>query len=443
MGGSTARRRAVAAGLALVGAFAIAVGVASAPAAPVDPRLTCNPDGVERAPSVTVVEAVVKPVGAADWQAWPSTVLICSSESQAIGPLPTGAAVRFRYVSEDGQLTGSDVRAAMPPGTRYRLRLQTSASLEPMTSLSGWIANPEFTISGRDVTIEGDVVETLIAGSGDDPSTRPCPPAGTQGNVSVDLLMRPRVLEVPGTVYYNSDGIVYGTNAWMYGHPTISSAGLFFSITGCGDADPSTKEGFAHGFLPAARLAEMGIPQATFETAPPEAIDGFLQMLNNSVPDGGAVFSRVTRGGVIGAAFEYRTSYSAHELGVRPDADNLNAIRVCAALGKPVASSAGAEGRTVVTCSAKLRYIKRPAWALSGSKGAKRRTATLEFAATTGVRYRVSAVKGATTRTGTCVVKKGVGRCTVRLVGKGRWAVAVTPTKGDLVGEVVRRSFTL
>ncbi len=409
---------------ATAAACVAAPGVATASSDPV-----CNKDGQVRPDFVSVSEAVWKPAGEADWRPFPTAVHVCDYDGSS-GPM---TAVEIQFVTPTG---GGALGDHMPAGSRFRLSLRTTDSRDPVQRVSGIFGNPDVTFRGRDLVVEGDVASQRLpdAWNGEEPvCTLP-------SRADVSLTLQSNYEFAPGTVAYKQQGLVMGTNAARVGLLTVSSAGIFFTIAGCGDGDPSTKEGFADGFIPGDLLVDLGLPAGTLESAPPEAIDGFLQLLKDKTVDGSAVFARATRGGVLGVTFRFRTSYSKHDVDVRLDDQNLKAIKKCNFAGAPVSYSFAGD-RTVVTCSAPLRLVTKGKWKLIGKKKSRLRIASLAFTTTPGAVYRVKATRGRVERAGTCKAKGPQGPCTVRLVGRGKWTVSVTSIKEGIEGDVVTRRY--
>lgn len=400
-----------------------APGVATASSDPV-----CNKDGQARPDFMSVSEAVWKPVGAADWRPFPTAVHVCDYDASS-GPI---TAFNVHLVVPLGEVLADH----MPVGSRFRLSMRTTDARDPVHRVSGLFGDPDVTFRGRDLVVEGDVVAVRLPHEyvGDEPV------CSSPARASVSLTLQSGQEFAAGSIAYRQQGLVMGTNAARVGLLTVSGAGIFFSIAGCGDGDPSTKEGFADGFIPGAFLEELGLPAGTLESAPPEAIDGFLQLLKDKTVDGSAVFARATRGGVLGVTFQFRTSYSKHDIDVRLNDQNLRAIKKCNFAGAPVSYSVAGD-RTVVTCSATLRLVTKGKWKLTGKKKSRLRIASLAFTTTPGAFYRVKATRGRVERAGTCKAKGAQGTCTVRLVGRGKWTVSVTSIKEGIEGEVVTRRY--
>lgn len=408
---------------ATTAACVAAPGVATASSDPV-----CNQDGRVRPDFMSVREAVWKPVGAADWRPFPTAVHICDYDASS-GPITA-------FNVQLAMATGDALDDHMPAGSRFRLTMRTTDARDPVQRVSGLVGNPDVTFRGRDLVVEGDVASVRLphVWNGDEPV------CSSPARATVSLTLQSNWAFAAGTVAYRQQGLMMGTNAAREGGLTVSSAGIFFSIAGCGDGDPSTREGFADGFIPGDLLVDLGLPAGTLESAPPEAIDGFLQMFKDTTVDGSAVFTRATRGGVLGVAFQFRTSYSKHDVDVRLDAQNIKAIRKCSLAGASVGYS-NAGDRTVVTCAAPLRLVTRGTWKLTGKKKSRLRIASLVFTTTPDAVYRVKATRGRVERAGTCKAKSTRGTCTVRLIGRGKWTVSVTSIKEGIEGDVVTRRY--
>lgn len=138
--------------------------------------------------------------------------------------------------------------------------------------------------------------------------------------------------------------------------PQIGPDGsVSLQIAGCGDGDPSTKEGFFQGFLPAAGLAQAGLNAATIDSLPSQAVDGMMQMENNGQADPSATFAPATsaattpqhapgqtvtsESGPAAITIDYQLSYSSHTLATKV---NSKAVR---AAKKLVASCKARHGR--------------------------------------------------------------------------------------------------
>lgn len=408
---------------AAAAACAVAPGVGSASS---DPE--CNRDGQVRPTFVTVTEAVWKPVGASDWRAFPDDVRVCDYDTS--NPPITSFMVQLRVP------TGVALADRMPAGSRFRLSLRTTDSRDPVQRVSGYFGNPDVTFRGRDVVVEGDVASVKVPDAWN--GSEPVCPQTSRPVVLLDLQTNWEF--APGTVAYRQQGLVMGHNAARSGGLAVSGAGIGFSITGCGDGDPSTKEGFADGFIPGDFLVDLGLPEGALESAPPDAIDGFMQLLKDKTVDRTAEFTRVTRGGVLGVAFAFRTSYSTHEVSVGLEEQNVKALKKCSLAGAP-AIYAETGGTTVVTCAAPLRLLSKGRWTLSGKRKSRLRVATLAFTPRPDVTYRVRATRGKVVRAGACKTGGARATCSVRLVGRGKWKIEVTSITEGIWGDVVTRTY--
>ncbi len=214
-----------------------------------------------------------------------------------------------------------------PPGTRFSLTLRSTGDAPSM--VHGTMVDPVVSYQGQDAVIQAlptSQTFPLVYG----------PNSACEGRT----VSRPAA--VSGVLLLGETslrGAFFATNAAASGTPTPRGDGAFdVFLTGCGDRDESTLEGFFEGFIPNSAL---GVAPALAAIA-----DDIVQVVNDGVvqtkvevdparradvvPFGVRVPGRLVPEGVV---LSYRLSYSAHTVAVRPDRKLLKAARRCVKRG--------------------------------------------------------------------------------------------------------------
>lgn len=343
----------------------IAGGAASGGATPTVPTTvpavptagpTAGPDTCDDAypkPAVvgvaTVVSARFKAPGA-DWAAIPPEVRICNYY-RAQGGL-TGlnhVTVSLQHAPDPANPRLQDVERWIPRGSRLEIVLDMPTSAGAPSQFIGALDDPDVAFSGQRVTVRGNVATVRWPEDGSS-----CTTAAPRG-ISMFDVVTGSTNPLVATALTAFTGSFIGTNAHTFNPPAPSTSGVQFKITGCGDGNPATPDGFAKGFVPLAALALMGIPAEAFSGVPAAAIDGFLSMVNNGATAPAATFTRTTMNGLDGIFFVYQTSFSPHTLAVRPDLRSLKVLQSCPAkqVKSKTVKKGKQKGKTTLSCAKK------------------------------------------------------------------------------------------
>ena len=268
-------------------------------------------------------------------------------------PDPTGGTTRFASYSFSTMDGNQDVSSVYPAGTTISFDVSSSGAA-PLFVV-GAMADPVAGFDGQTVEVQGKTTTVNFARSYDQQGNPVCEAGNTQTMTS--FLGGSIMLEPDGTGQAAQElrryaGAFFGTNAETNGLPEVAPDGsVSVQVAGCGDGDPSTKEGFFQGFLPAAGLAQEGLNATTINALPSQAVDGMMQMDNNGQPDPSATFAPATAAATTpqsaagqrvtstpsaaGITIDYRLSYSAHTLKTKVNSSQARAaaklIRSCKA----------------------------------------------------------------------------------------------------------------
>ena len=330
----------------LLGGSAAGATTASAPA---DAQDTCDgafPPTAKPAGAV-VVSAQFKAPGAAAFADIPADVRVCNY-FRAEGGL-TGinhVTVSLQHAPSPTEPMLQNISAWVPNESVLKIVFDIPASEGVPSQFIGALDDPSVTFAGQRVTVQGTMSTVRWPQQGTD-----CATAEPRG-VSMFDIVTGSSNPLLATVFSAFAGAFVGTNAHTFNPPQPATGGLTFAITGCGDGDPATPDGFAKGFVPLDALELMGLPTDDFASAPAAAIDGFLAMTNNGAAAPGATFTRATVNGRRGIAFTYSTSFSPHTIAIKPDVGNLRVLKACS--GKQLKSKrvakGKAKGKTTLSC---------------------------------------------------------------------------------------------
>jgi hypothetical protein len=222
----------------------------------------------------------------------------------------------------------------LAPGTTIRIVLRSSAA--PPVYAVGSMSDADVTFAGQTITITAGTVSHSFSIS--QPGT--CngqlytEEAGFNGVV-------PLASEGPAS-QARWAGTFFATNATSFSMPTVSPDGTSVSldITGCGDGDPSTVDGFFTGFIPAAALRGLGLDAGLLDSVSDSVADELLELDDNGKAAPSADFSvedapaagRATVPGTstpAGMSIDYRLSFSSHRLTTRPDRAAIKLAKKC------------------------------------------------------------------------------------------------------------------
>lgn len=440
--------------IAVLGAMIAAVLGLSVPVASASP---CNTE--------QLIATEYMPAGASVWQPLSpdvATVCITTGNGDVASTISVGLTSGF---SDAGMPL---FPAALPPGTRVRIRF-TIPDAAPLPRFAEARAEePEYSLDGRVVTVSGVVTSAvqMVMTNGDSVC-----PADITPKPEWSWTLWSRMSAPWGDDAPRYAGMIFASNAAAWGYPNFTPSGFYLSVRGCGDADPSTLEGFVSGFVPLEMVSHMGIPLDAVRAAPTEAIAGFMAIYKDDSalrevinPETGLPyindatgkpvralpapmqlsmpFRLETRNGVEGLAFSLRLSYSAHNLDGRPNPGNLAAIRRCSQAGVPVTYS-GSGATTVVSCKVKAPPSPRKLkWRFKGRRG------SVAFTGVRGLRYSVTATKatanGPVVQAGTCRMSRRLAAtCGVTVPQAGGWMLSVMPMRGKVEGAAPSRFFVV
>ncbi len=306
------------------------------------------PGQADPAKKVTVVSSQYKQPGYGYWEEIWKYVVVCVTDAPAQGN-SSSVIVTLMHEFDAAHMNAQDISKALPNGTLIKLVLDFPTAAGKPSTLVGSLDNPAITFNGQRVTIEGRIPTVRF------PSvTKDCTTATPLGIVLFSIVTGSTdPLEAAAINAFG--GTVFTTNAYSFGVPTARSTGMSFRVTGCGDGDPATTDGFAKGFLPLTALATMGLSSADVRGVPESAVDGLLTLENNGKAAPSGVFTRTTVNGQQGIALSYLTSFSEHTLSIKPDAKSLKVIKQCGAKKvKATKTKKGKQkGKTTLSCKTK------------------------------------------------------------------------------------------
>lgn len=277
--------------------------------------------------------------------------------------------------------------AQYPDGTTYRISA-TVPGFRAATA-GGQIANPKLTVNGETFTLEG---QTVLA-------KNPCSSPGRRTwGAGVFAAAQGQANLQDSTV---------GTNGFRAGIGPVYG-GLFYEVEGCGDGDPSTKDGQLDGFISPSSLASMGITQEKLSAA--SDLASLFSVADNGQPGTDLTFSRESaQGGQQGVRLTYKLSFSPHRVVVEPRDKS----------GIPPAGGGGGGGSATAPAKPSAK------WKLNK----KKRTVSAMVKYVDGVSYAISAKYGKKTIPGRCTtnIRKKTVACSVKLK-KGKWLTSITAT---------------
>ena len=294
--------------------------------------------------------------------------------------------------------------AGYPADTVFRVR-GTIPGFEPVAA-GGQFLEPSLQASGDDFVIEAKAVSILrTEGGAGGPDTLRCT---TSPGVAWGGIIAPASRGW-------AKGFTWSSNGHTVAMPQVRLVSdappqLYFDVTGCGDGDPATLDGFLAAFLPLAFLQKLGISEAQLAATNDSELSSLFAVTDNGT-SASPVFAKATNpSGEKGVRLDYRLSFSRHEIAVEPAA---------IAPGKPkVKWSADRRQRTI--------------------------RATVSLPATGSLTHAIAATKVGSkgARRGKCTPdrKKPVANCTIKLT-RGTWRVSVTPTSKGIAGAANTRAF--
>jgi len=300
--------------------------------------------------TLTITSIQARKPGESTWEdAAPN---LCVSIFGDTSPLPanidpdtTNRYASFSFQRNNGGTPGSpDLAPEYPAGTRFSIAAATAGGGPIMTL--GRFDRPRAAITDTEIVLQGESVPFRA------PVTTGTPPDVTvdcdAGTTHASSLSGIVLLDPSGDGWVAQRtraqrGVVFGTDAYAFGTPTSGEVDgnkvLAIHVTGCGDGDPATEDGFFTGFLPTNAVVAMGLDPAVLVAAPEAAFEHLMLLTSDGAPLGGGFTSPATlddtaieADGVVaagtggttrnGVLLDDRLSYSAHQLnaGVRQTA---------------------------------------------------------------------------------------------------------------------------
>lgn len=110
--------------------------------------------------------------------------------------------------------------------------------------------------------------------------------------------------------------------------PKVLEGGKAFSLelSGCGDGDPNTADGFFDGFIPDAAAAKLGISPELIASLSAPVAGQLVQVTNNGQPTNAGLTLEKVEGGI---KFGYALSYSSHHILIRANHRAIALTRHC------------------------------------------------------------------------------------------------------------------
>lgn len=342
--GANSRRRpgTLFSGLVAVAALALVSAPASALGQGPPPSGECT---TQSGPA-TLSNVFAKPPGG-EWE--PALEKLGCLFQYQQSPDPTGGTSHSVTISFTDKSGNYDISSAYPVGTEMSFDV-TSADPQPLffvgaadDPLASFGAEASSAAAGGEtITVQGKTTEVNFAFqySGSSPNC-------SAGTMKMSSFIGGSVMLEPSGGGFSETLLSYrgfwgGTNAQTTTLPQVSSDGKSVSVTisGCGDDDPSTEEGFFKGFMPIEGTAEAGLSPSLanqLENLGDKSVDQLqlTQLTDNGQPAPSANFELASQGdvapqgvanasgfakaastgeSVAGIVIDYRTSFSTHQL---------------------------------------------------------------------------------------------------------------------------------
>jgi hypothetical protein len=252
---------------------------------------------------------------------------------------------------------GQDLKRDVPHGSEVSLEFESSGPLPALAI--GTLRNIVVRYEGSKVAIQGETTRVRFANeytTSDSGISKP------KCDDSVDVLDSFAYVSVmlqgpggfAGEAARDYQGAFWGTNAFSYSFPFVSWDGksVEFSMSGCGDGDANTVDGFFQGFLPYDALDRMGIRRGLVEALPGPVEDELMEMSDNGEEAPAADFEEASpadlklerapgisvplRAEERGMSFDYSLSFSSHNLRASADRKDARVARKCRSNGGKV-----------------------------------------------------------------------------------------------------------
>ena len=276
-----------------------------------------------------------------------------------------GRTLNLHVFSGNG-VVGGFPETTLPVGTVISVGLQLPSDMSLVTINGRW-RNGVVVTNGSEVVMQAQTVpwdyhQEAYFGSGLDCSLPPAVfPSTFSAWASLNSLNADRT---PSTREAPYAGGYYENNAVIAGFPLFSAdatgvpTGVVVGVSGCGDADPATHEGYFDGFTPVSVLRAFGIDESLLSD--PSLLQSLLEVHDNITnasvdatftpvyqqdikldPVPGVVMPQIPAGDALaGVRMTSSFSYSDHVLVQRAEPASLQKLRDCRTQGgTPVAQS--------------------------------------------------------------------------------------------------------
>jgi hypothetical protein len=161
-------------------------------------------------------------------------------------------------------------------------------------------------------------------------------------------------------------GAFFGSNAQTLAPPIVGPDGqrIEVDVTGCGDGDPSTDDGFFQAFLPNSTLQALGFGQKVIDQLTDPVAEELIDLQDNghTVDDADVTVTDKVRSAARnatqtpdGLTIDYTMSFSSHRLVARPDRKNLKAATKCLKSKSKKLKVTGKGKKRKLTCVAKRK----------------------------------------------------------------------------------------
>ena len=193
------------------------------------------------------------------------------------GPPPM-ALVSFRTRAHDSP----DLSSVYPPGTLFSLVVESSGP-QPLVAM-GTFADPRARMDGGRVTLQAATAPVTPSYWSGFEMPRCSPPSMTlRSALQGVILFDPGDSSITAERLRRDRGAYVGTNAEQIQARPAGDA-LEIYLSGCGDADPATLDGFYTAFIPARGAGQLGIGSWLLALLSDREIDAVMKLTDNGRP---------------------------------------------------------------------------------------------------------------------------------------------------------------
>ena len=163
-------------------------------------------------------------------------------------------------------------------------------------------------------------------------------------------------------------GSIGGSNAYMImgpnlkfpGDPNRGNGSMTYSLTGCGDGNPSTIDGFLDSFLSTTFLQQLGISQSVLQIADGAAVTAMMSTVDNGKSVAATYAKeRDLTDSSWGVRMLYRTSFSPHNVAIGSNGKAVAFSKSCAKQKKSRLRTTGKGKKRTLTCTPRKGKAKK------------------------------------------------------------------------------------